>query len=382
MLSRNQRAPHPRRRGNLRVESLEQRTLLSVTPLLDGGSFTVDGDVLTVHTGDNDNDVVAFVDAADVLHVEWEAGSVAASGIEHLEVFSEGGDDTIVMEDSVRQTTMLDGGPGQDTITGSRQHDTIKGGWGDDVLNGGAGNDTLIGDPRDITPVPRQAGTNLDADAVGVADVVDPVPLRGNDTITGGAGNDTIRGMLGRDRIDGGRGNDRIDGGSGDDTIQGGLGGDRLFGGAGSDIIQGDPIDVAAAATVRSVLPCNCNDLIYGGRGDDVLSGMLGRDRIFGQQGNDTLKGGSGADRLWGQLGDDAIQGGMGNDYLFGGDGEDVLLGDAGDDYLSGGGGSDVLKGGLGADFLFSAWDGCVDDVYYDKDDTLLVDGFDNLYPE
>ena len=26
--------------------------------------------------------------------------------------------------------------------------------------------------------------------------------------------------------------------------------------------------------------------------------------------------------------------------------------------------------------------DGFVDDVYYDKDDTLLVDGFDNLYLE
>ena len=382
MFSRKHCSPRPRRHCNLRVEPLEQRALLSVTTLLDGGSFTVDGGVLTVHTGGDDNNVVAFVDDAHVLHVEWEAGSAAASGIEHLKIFSEGGDDTIVIEDSVYQTTMLDGGLGDDAITGSLQDDVIKGGWGDDELNGSHGNDTIIGDPRDITPVPVEAANKLEADAAAVQDVVDPVPLRGNDTITGGPGNDTIRGKFGRDRIDGGRGDDWIDGGSGNDAIQGGFGADTLRGGAGNDTIQGDPFDVAPALTADSLSRVNCNDLIYGGNGDDVISGMLGRDRIFGGHGNDTLRGGSAADWLHGQQGDDQIEGGTGNDYLFGDDGEDTLLGNAGDDYLHGGRGSDVLKGGLGADFLFAAWDGFVDDVYYDKDDTLLVDGFDNLYLE
>ena len=507
MFSRNHRAPRPRRRCNLRVEALEQRRLLSVTTFLDGESFTVDGDVLTVHTSPNDDNIVAFVDEEGVLNVEWETGSAAASGIEHLEIFSEGGDDTIVIKDSVYQTTMLDGGLGDDTITGSQQEDTIKGGWGDDELNGSGGNDTIIGDPRDFTPVPVEVAKELDTDAVGLQDVVDPIPLTGNDTITGGRGNDTINGKLGRDTIDGGRGNDTIDGGSGadtiqggwgddtlrggagndtingdplditpvpgpvpaeavkelaadavsaqdvvdpipltgndtitgghgndtingklgrdtidggrgndtidggsgadtirggrgddtidggsgndtidggsgNDTIQGGVGGDTIHGGTGNDTIHGDPFDIAPAATVNSVPRANYNDVIYGGNGDDVISGMLGGDRIFGGRGDDTIKGGSGVDWLWGQLGDDEIEGGFGNDYLFGEDGEDTLLGDAGDDFLSGGRGSDVLRGGLGADFLFSAWDGAVDDVYYDNDDTLLVDGFDNLYPE
>jgi surface-anchored protein len=77
--------------------------------------------------------------------------------------------------------------------------------------------------------------------------------------------------------------------------------------------------------------------------GDDVVSGA-GVNRtfvIFGGDGDDTLTGGSSTDLIFG---------GAGNDSLVGGAGADVLDGGAGDDRLDGGAGYDILIGGAGTD--------------------------------
>ena len=57
--------------------------------------------------------------------------------------------------------------------------------------------------------------------------------------------------------------------------------------------------------------------------------------------------------------------GGLGNDTLSGGDGIDFLVGDAGNDILNGGNGNDVLDGGLGADNMTG---GSGNDTYYVDD--------------
>jgi hypothetical protein len=83
---------------------------------------------------------------------------------------------------------------------------------------------------------------------------------------------------------------------------------------------------------------------VYGGAGNDLISGGSGDDRIFGEDGLDIL---------FGHSGDDRLDGGAGDDFLFGGAGDDVLLGGPGDDWLFGGPGADVLDGGPGRNFLF-----------------------------
>lgn len=60
-------------------------------------------------------------------------------------------------------------------------------------------------------------------------------------------------------------------------------------------------------------------DLLFGGTGDDVLTGGGGADRLFGKEGQDTLSGGAGFDRLWGGAGADCFvyRAGFANDWIF-----------------------------------------------------------------
>ena len=54
---------------------------------------------------------------------------------------------------------------------------------------------------------------------------------------SGGDGNDILTGFAGADILDGGNGNDELDGGDDDDTLSGGTGDDMLDGGAGNDML-------------------------------------------------------------------------------------------------------------------------------------------------
>ena len=74
-------------------------------------------------------------------------------------------------------------------------------------VNGGAGNDIITGN-------------------------------RSANTLNGGNGNDTLNGGAGNDTLNGGLGNDRLVGGNGIDRLTGGVGNDTLIGGSGNDIFQ------------------------------------------------------------------------------------------------------------------------------------------------
>ena len=90
-------------------------------------------------------------------------------------------------------------------------------------------------------------------------------------------------------------------------TIYGGLGNDSLSGGGSYDTVFGE--DGA--------------DTLYGGAGNDVLYGGNGNDYIFAQDGNDILYGNAGTDTLWGQNGDDFLDAGSAVEFANGGDGND-----------------------------------------------------------
>src|SRR5262249_42885444 len=89
-------------------------------------------------------------------------------------------------------------------------------------------------------------------------------------------------------------------------------------GGAGT--VPGGTPTVANTAAI-SVFGLGGNDNIS----LDEANGPLPSALLFGGDGNDTLTGGSAADLLFGQAGDDLLLGKGGADLLFGGDGNDIL---------------------------------------------------------
>jgi hypothetical protein len=146
--------------------------------------------------------------------------------------------------------------------------------------------------------------------------------------------------------IFGGAGNDSITGGGGPDTISGGAGNDTISGGGGDDLIAGD----------------EGADAISGGSGTDTVtyaSSPAGvtvtvgdgtaNDGAVGEGDNldatvDNLVGSPFGDSLTGTDGPNSILGGAGNDTLVGKGGNDTLDGGAGTDGYDGGAGTDSIK--------------------------------------
>ena len=389
----------------------------------------------------------------------------------------------------------IDGGNGDDTITGTSSADTIRGSGGNDVLDGGNGSDTYqvsgtghgydtfddngtdVGDNDTIVALSSNTRIGLagDFDAANGIEAIDGgagntgvyVSGDGNANtldftgmtltniafIDGGNGDDTITGTSSADTIRGSGGNDVLDGGNGSDTYQvSGTGhGYDTFDDNGTDVGDNDTI-VALSSNTRIGLAGdfdaangieaidggagntgvyvsgdgNANTLdftgmtlsniafIDGGNGDDTITGTSSADTIRGSAGNDVLDGGNGSDTYQvsgtghgydtfddngtdvgdndtivalssntriGLAGDfdaangiEAIDGGAGNTgvyvsgdgnantldftgmtlsniaFIDGGNGDDTITGTSSDDTIRGSAGNDVLDGGNGSD--------------------------------
>ena len=130
---------------------------------------------------------------------------------------------------------------------------------------------------------------------------------------------------------------------------------------AGSILVNGGAVPILGGqATVANTSLIQ----VFGQSGDDTITlneanGALPAARLFGGAGNDTLTGGSGADQLFGQSGNDTLLGKGGTDLLFGGDGNDTLTGGDGDDQVFGEAGNDRMIWNPGDDSdLFEGGDG------------------------
>lgn len=140
-------------------------------------------------------------------------------------------------------------------------------------------------------------------------------PLPASEVIIGGSGNDVLSGHYRSRRsvISGGPGNDNI----GDATVgRGGPGNDEIRGRYGS------------ASTIYGQ---GGRDALRGGGGTRTGNGPTiweGRVRIFGGPGNDDVSGGRYADLVNGEAGDDQVTGGQGRDTLVGESGNDTMLSD------------------------------------------------------
>jgi Ca2+-binding RTX toxin-like protein len=235
------------------VESLESRKLLAATLGADG--------VLTVTGTRLFDDIVISREGAQgqTLQVtERRRGQPANditfnyANVRRIVVNLGRGDDRFIIDDTndvVAQPRSINGGAGNDLLSGGRAGDAINGGPGNDTLSGRQGNDSVSGNDGD--------------------DLISCGP--GNDTADGGDQNDHVQGDAGDDTLRGNDGNDFVFGVGGDDS---------LFGDDGSDSLEG----------------CDGDDDLFGGNDNDVLDGLFGSDLLHGDAGDDILTGNFGND--------------------------------------------------------------------------------------
>jgi len=294
---------------------------------------------------------------------------------------------------------VIDGGHGNDTITGNGAANTLMGSGGNDKLDGGNGGDTyrVTGNQAggwssfhgfdtyadtgtSGTDTLRAIGTgnvdiglagwvNTGIEAINATGATGTVRLLGDGaaetfdfrttTLTGSNividaswGNDTVYGSAAADTISASYGDDRLDGGAGGDTYRvtgNQAGGWSSFNGfdtyadtgtSGTDriVISGKDVDLGLRSFSAS------------GSGIEVIdaSAATGTTRIVGDWSADSidLRGvsvlGSGI-VIDGAGGNDTLIGAAGNDSMRGGSGNDLLVGGAGQDSLDGGDGNDLL---------------------------------------
>jgi Ca2+-binding RTX toxin-like protein len=300
--------------------------------------------VATVLGGDGD-DVLTANSPANGTILDGGDGNDTLSGGSHDDILNGGeGNDTL---EGIGGDDRLDGGPGADTLRGGLQ---------DDDLEGGTGPDTIIGEGGvDIASYTAAAGVNAhlggttgngsSLDAPGDTIDVSVEGLSGGpgpDTLTGSDNSDTILGNDGGDTVDGAGGNDVLNPGRGVDLVIGGAGDHDRASAAGSGVGTTIALGVTHGSGTAADLEAGGDTILgdvedaEGGSGDDTLIGTTGANRLSGGGGFDTA---SYADRTTGVVvdadgqpddgapgeGDNVLQdvegvnGGLGNDQLTGG---------------------------------------------------------------
>ncbi len=306
----------------------------------------------------------------------------------------------------------IDGGDGNDTITGTSGNDIIAGGRNEDILNGGNGADTYVVTGNVTTNGWTFGGydTYADTGAVGVPDritvsgtgpvdigvttfgpssgieiidgkgVTTPVRVLGNweanslnftgvqilgtnVSIDGGEGDDTITGTAGSDTIIGGKGWDSLNGSAGGDIYR--VTGNRLnnwssfsgydtYADSGSAITGGSDRIVAFGTAAVDIGLLNFVPTAITGTnpikasGIEVIdgSGITGKVTLLGNWDSNRLDF-SGTSFVGSNI---VIDGADGNDTLVGNASNNVIIGGSGDDSITGGNGADTLTGGSGRD--------------------------------
>lgn len=327
------------------------------------------------------------------------------------------------------QRQLIDGGAGNDKLTGGFQADTLVGGLGNDTLNGGWGNDLLIGgqgnDKYEFTQgggrdtiINRynSAGNALDLgyDTLSFKGLGFPVgifsPLWPSLTSANANWSRTSRTDSNGDT----KNNDltiSFKNSKDSVTIQ-----DFFEQTTDTEKWAIDKVEFADkksfttddiyqrfAALVQkadakggymsgmlnyanNMMGSAKDDYFNGGSQNDTMQGGAGNDTLDGNDGNDSLSGGAGDDDLFGVNGNDVLSGGSGNDNLYGWGGDDTYIHNLGDgqDAIGDTDGNDVIKimghsGNVSFEELNSAWNGVSHSLvisFSDSADTITIDGF------
>ncbi|HYE01085.1 MAG TPA: calcium-binding protein, partial [Alphaproteobacteria bacterium] len=300
------------------------------------GSFTVS------RTGESD--VVRGVETLQFADIQVQIGpnvfdggngSGFVSGISDGEVL----DAAALIEGATAQTDVgIDGGGGDDTITGHAGNNFLTGGDGNDSIAAGggldfiradAGNDTVDGGAGatgdldtlsyDLQGLSGQAGQTV----AGNGDIL--ITLDGATLFTvhaNGDGSFTVTGS----GAAAGFGTDTVTevetllfnlGGAQDGFFSIALGTTVFDGGNGNGFVQGgitgESLD---AAVLIAGADADSNVGIEGGGGDDTIVGHAGGNFITGGEGNDSIAAGAGFDYVRADAGNDSIDGGGDRDAL------------------------------------------------------------------
>jgi Ca2+-binding RTX toxin-like protein len=381
-------------------------------------SSTVAGGALTVTSDADDAIAIACVGGNVKVNTQDPAPAAACNTITSIDVNGGPGANAIsltgvIAADFPNLTSVtIDGGDGNDTITGSDRADVIDGGGGQDRIvgdnnpagtrddsRGGAGDDTMVWNPGDgddineggdgadtvevnggggaeqFTVIPsatpgriafdrsaQSAGGAFSVD-VGTSERLDMNANAGDDTFTADGALAALSFAL---DVDGGDGNDNIDGGDGADLLRGGGGDDRI---AGDDNPLNTRDDARGEAGNDTMVwnPGDDDDINEGGDGIDVsevngggneqftvkpsaVAGRVSFDRSAASAGGafNVDIGTTEHLRLNAGDGDDRIRGSKGLAGLI----VSTFNGDDGNDRIKGTDGPDALGGGKGHDVI------------------------------
>jgi Ca2+-binding RTX toxin-like protein len=322
--ARRNRVAHviPPTRFGSAFEALEAREVPAIV-----ATFSPGAGILTVLGDSLDNNIEISRNAAGIIQVNGGAvvvrgGTATVANTALIQVFGQGGNDTITMNEANGALPRANhfGGTGNDVLTGGSGNDMLFGQSGNDTLFGKGGFDFLFGGSE-------------------------------NDTLIGGDADDQVFGESGDDRMiwNPGDDTDLNEGGAGIDTVEvnGGGGAEVFTTTANGTRVRFDRLDPAPFAidvgtSENLVVNMNGGDDRFSATGN--LAALI-KITVDGGAGNDTILGSNGIDLLLGGEGDDFIDGQQGNDVAFMGAGNDVFQWDPGD-------GSDVVEGQVGTDTM------------------------------
>ncbi|CCQ73524.1 FecR domain-containing protein [Magnetospira sp. QH-2] len=252
--------------------------------------FLISGDDGTFDSiaGGNGHDTILGGDGDDVIGLSSVSGVEVIDGGSGINVIrgNDGANRLDFSETTLVNIASIEGGAGNDVLTGSADGDVIVGGAGTDRLLGGDGDDQFLVSGADGSFDSIAGGDGNDTILGGDGDdVIGLSSLSGVEVIDGGSGTNVIRGNDGANRLDfsettlenidsieGGLGNDVVTGSAGDDTIIGGAGNDRLNGGEGNDV-YGYLLESIGSDGVDRLTGFGDSD------GDDAISLIMGLDQ-------------------------------------------------------------------------------------------------------
>ncbi|MCU0543465.1 MAG: peptidylprolyl isomerase [Oscillatoriaceae cyanobacterium Prado104] len=175
--------------------------------------------------------VSSIITDVSLLNNFINTGNLVSLPLQTLRLSNNADNYQVTPQNSQQNPSGVQGGGGNDRITGSNINDAINGNLGNDTITGEAGDDFLRG------------GKDDDSISGGV----------GNDIVNGNQGNDVLTGDAGNDFLRGGRGNDALTGGDGNDVLVGDIGSDTLTGGGGGDtfvLITGTGLSLDTASDI------------------------------------------------------------------------------------------------------------------------------------
>ena len=177
---------------SLQVESLEDRTLLSVTTMLNGGILTVTADPAAAN-----NNIRVSLDPTTnqlvVLSFQTPVARFDSASVSTIQLFGGPDANVLAIDPNVTQAAFIQGGGGQNTLRGGGGNTTILGGPdidkiligpGTTLVDGGAGINRIFGVKPTDTVIPEPGDQLCFALPIIVTPATPPATLTGAEVQT------------------------------------------------------------------------------------------------------------------------------------------------------------------------------------------------------